>query len=434
MSENPANYPEEPPSERFRRLTKSEEEQKAESGTPGAPASPPEPTSASNDDPYSNQGLTQAWSNDEEESGLTATEGQETGDQPEDNQPPSQFVSLYPEIRQPYRRAQPPEGETRPAKPSLNEKPTVPSSPRGQGANPKPGQDNRSENKTHSIYTHPTVPSSSGIEKTPPRGMPALGTQGMPLPRRVDEIDMDATRVAPSAYSSAPRYRPAPVPAQTSAHIARPVVKPRRNVNWRQGFGCVLRMVILGLFALVLLALLGGTFILYQYYSIAATLPSVEDLRQRASQFETTRILDRNGNVLYEILDPKAGRRTYIKLNRISPFLIAATIATEDKEYYSHPGFDPAAIVRAFYQNTQGGNTVVSGASTITQQLARALLFTPEERVEQSYMRKVREAILAAEITRRYSKDEILELYLNEIYYGNMAYGIEAAAETYFGT
>ena len=78
--------------------------------------------------------------------------------------------------------------------------------------------------------------------------------------------------------------------------------------------------------------------------------------------------------------------------------------------------------------NGQGG-----GASTITQQLARALLLSPEERAERTYSRKAREIILAAEITRRYSKDDILELYLNEIYYGNLAYGIEAASETYFG-
>ena len=172
---------------------------------------------------------------------------------------------------------------------------------------------------------------------------------------------------------------------------------------------------------------------IYEYYSIAAGLPSVSDLQQRASQFETTRILDRNGDVLYEILDPQAGRRTYVPLNEISPTLVAATIATEDKDFYSHGGFDPLAIVRAFWQNLKSGETV-SGASTITQQLARALLLTPEERSQQTYLRKVREAILATEIERRYSKDEILELYLNEIYYGNLAYGVEAAAETYFNT
>jgi membrane peptidoglycan carboxypeptidase len=136
---------------------------------------------------------------------------------------------------------------------------------------------------------------------------------------------------------------------------------------------------------------------------------------------------------LYEILYPTAGRRTFTTLDKISPNLVAATIATEDKSFYNHPGFDWTAIGRAFWQNFQGKGTV-SGASTITQQLARYLLLSPEERTEQSYMRKVREALLAAEITRRYTKDQILELYLNEFYYGNLAYGIEAASETYFNT
>ena len=85
---------------------------------------------------------------------------------------------------------------------------------------------------------------------------------------------------------------------------------------------------------------------------------------------------------------------------------MAATIATEDKDFYTHGGFDPLAIVRAFWQNLTSGETV-SGASTITQQLVRALLFSPEERDQRTYLRKVREALLATEIERRYSKDEI---------------------------
>ena len=187
------------------------------------------------------------------------------------------------------------------------------------------------------------------------------------------------------------------------------------------------------MFILVIVGLIGISVLLFQYYRIAATLPPVDDLRQKAAQFETTRILDRNGNVMYEILDPNAGRRSYVSLDKISPYLVAAIVATEDKGFYSHPGFDATAIGRAFLQNYQGGETV-SGASTITQQLARMLLFSPEERSEITYMRKVREAILAAEITRRYTKDEILELYINEVYFGNLSYGVEAAAQTYFRT
>ena len=196
--------------------------------------------------------------------------------------------------------------------------------------------------------------------------------------------------------------------------------------------GCFVRLLIAVVFLMVIIGLCLGSLALFEYYSIARTLPSVSDLRNRASQFETTRILDRKGNLLYEILDPTAGRRTYVPLAKISPVVVAATIATEDKDFYSHPGFDVVSIIRALWQNYltggQGG-----GASTITQQLARALLLTPEERSQRTYTRKAREIILAAEITRRYSKDEILELYLNEIYYGNLAYGIEAASETYFG-
>ncbi len=192
-------------------------------------------------------------------------------------------------------------------------------------------------------------------------------------------------------------------------------------------------MAILALFLLVAAAIAVVSFGLYQYYTLAAGLPSVDDLRSRAPQFETTRILDRDGNLLYEILDPQAGRRTYVPLTKISPYLVAATIATEDKLYYSHPGFDAWAIVRAIWQNYQQGDTV-SGASTITQQVTRSLLFTADERTQRTALRKIREIMLAAEITRRYTKDEILELYLNQAYYGNIAYGVEAAAQTYFNT
>lgn len=284
--------------------------------------------------------------------------------------------------------------------------------------------------------TRPTKVGSSPGSSTPESGIyppsyqPSLDEQGMPLPRRVDETDIDATRVSSYAYSNgreniAGRISP-------SHELSRqPLIN--KGINWRKGLGCLVRVSIIALFILVIIILGVGSFALFQYYRIAATLPDVNDLRQRSAQFETTRILDRNGNTLYEILDPSAGRRTYVPLDKISPYLVAATVATEDKEFYSHPGYDVMAIVRAFLQNYQGGETV-SGASTITQQLARALLFSPEERSERSYQRKVREAILAAEVTRRYTKDEILELYLNEIYYGNLAYGVEAAAQTYFRT
>jgi penicillin-binding protein 1C len=270
-------------------------------------------------------------------------------------------------------------------------------------------------------------------EFTPGGGMrpirhPAVDENGMSLPRRVEEIDMGATRVGQAAYEHTPGPTVRRPTTTRRVHLAR----RRLFFNWAKAGGCLLRGLIIGLFTIVALGLILAAVGIYEYYSIAATLPSVSDLQQRASQFETTHILDRNGDVLYEINDPNAGRRTYVPLNEISPYLVAATLSTEDKDFYIHGGFDPLAIVRAFWQNITSGETV-SGASTITQQLARALLFTPEERGQRTYIRKVREALLSAEIERRYSKDEILELYLNEIYYGNLSYGVEAAAETYFG-
>ena len=190
-------------------------------------------------------------------------------------------------------------------------------------------------------------------------------------------------------------------------------------------------MVTLTIFSvfLSLLILFGGVTV---YFGIASQLPPAEELRTRSFKFATTQILDREGNLLWEIIDPTGGRRTNVTLEQISPDLVNATVATEDRFFYSNVGVDIVAIVRALYYNLTEGE-IVSGASTITQQLARNVLLTPEERTEQSLSRKVKEAVLAVEINRRYSKKEILEIYLNQIYYGNLAYGIEAAAQTYFG-
>ena len=289
----------------------------------------------------------------------------------------------------------------------------------------------KSEEETQGVYSPaPVDPASKTTDKY---YRPALDKDNMPLPRRVDEIDLEGTRVTRAAYEPTARHVPVEPQQNISSQFGNILSKFKiPSINWRGNTGCFLRGLIVMVFAVVIFGLCAGSYFVYQYYSIASALPDVGGLSDRASQFETTRILDRNGQLLYEILDPTAGRRTYISIADISPNLIAATIATEDKEFYSNPGFDPIAIVRALWQNYvtggQGG-----GASTITQQLARALLLTPEERAERTYSRKTREIILAAEITRRYTKDEILELYLNEIYYGNLAYGVQAAAETYFG-
>jgi len=333
--------------------------------------------------------------------------------------------------------------------------------PEATGSWPPPGEPPASSNTDATVATSLGRTPPRGIQLTPARRTPPGSTpppSGADLPRRVEEVDPYATRVTPAAYQSRSRssgrhsnadatrvsraqpqrYPPPPGAAvpptyRRSVGVSAPApASTGRASSWKRGLGCILRLAIAFLFVIIFIVVAAGSWLVFQYFAIAQGLPPVEELRQRVSQFETTRIYDRHGSVLYEIIDPNAGRRTSVPLERISPNLVAATIATEDREYYNHPGFDPIAIARAFWQNYTSGE-VVSGASTITQQLARMLLLSPEERSQRTYERKAREIVLAAEITRRYSKDDILEMYLNEANYGNLAYGIEAAAETYFG-
>jgi 1A family penicillin-binding protein len=147
---------------------------------------------------------------------------------------------------------------------------------------------------------------------------------------------------------------------------------------------------------------------------------------------DSTRIYDRHGRLLYEVVMAREGTHTYVPFEQIPESLREATIAVEDASFYSNPGFDVFAMGRALVQNLRAGS-IVAGGSTITQQLVRNLYFSREERASRSPWRKVRETILAFRLARHVDKDKILELYLNQVYYGNLAYGVEAAARTYFG-
>lgn len=166
------------------------------------------------------------------------------------------------------------------------------------------------------------------------------------------------------------------------------------------------------------------------YITVLSDLPPAHSAADRLVR-PTTTIVDRNGRVLYEVLDAATGKQLNLRLDDIPSACVQATIATEDGRFFLHPGFDPIAIARAAWQNMQG-RTVVSGGSTLTQQLARNLLLPPGERYEQSIRRKVREAWLAWQLERHYTKDELLALYLNQTYFGNFAFGLEAAAQVFF--
>jgi 1A family penicillin-binding protein len=139
----------------------------------------------------------------------------------------------------------------------------------------------------------------------------------------------------------------------------------------------------------------------------------------------STKIYDRNEKLLYDVFAQQ--RRTPVKLDEIPLFLRQATIATEDKNFYKHGGFDPTGYFRAIF------NILVhhrlQGGSTLTQQLVKNVLLTSQRTLP----RKIKEFILAVQIEKRYSKDEILQMYLNETPYGGTAWGVEAASEIYFG-
>lgn len=184
------------------------------------------------------------------------------------------------------------------------------------------------------------------------------------------------------------------------------------------------------LYGFLLLAAAGAVF---TYFYVFHDLPPIERL-QDGMQLPSTRIYDRNGVLLYEILPQgeTSGRNTFIALAELPAHCRNAIIATEDAGFYEHPGVDIAGVARAIWINVRGGE-VLAGGSTITQQLARNLLFDPAQRAERSLQRKLREMVLAIRLQSAYSKDQILELYLNQIYFGNLAYGIEAAANAYFG-
>jgi len=193
---------------------------------------------------------------------------------------------------------------------------------------------------------------------------------------------------------------------------------------------------ILGIIALILLVGVGGAAaaggLVYADWSreMETGIAALETARTRET-FETTEIMDRNGEVLWEIFGE--GKRTRVPLAQIPAHLIQATIAIEDDTFYENIGLDAPSLVAAVVANFRNPEARPIGGSTITQQIVRHVAFSYEERTAVSYERKLKEMVLARRMTQDFSKDEILEMYLNEIYYGNLAYGIEAAARTYFG-
>ncbi len=218
----------------------------------------------------------------------------------------------------------------------------------------------------------------------------------------------------------------APPPSRRRAARAGPqrrATKKKKSKSWRGGpvgffvLGRMIRWsVILGVWAIIAL----GGFIAYE----TTKLPAVNALEIPARP-PSISIAGMDGTVLATRGEGGAAR---VQLKDMPDYLPRAFIAIEDQRFYSHFGVDPIGLLRAAYQNMVAGQ-VVQGGSTITQQLAKNLFLTPER----SFERKVQEAILAFWLEAKFSKDEILEIYLNRIYFGSGAYGVQAASQRYFG-
>ncbi|WP_420641052.1 transglycosylase domain-containing protein [Candidatus Leptofilum sp.] len=212
--------------------------------------------------------------------------------------------------------------------------------------------------------------------------------------------------------------------------------KPSGNKNKgdKNKRGCLTRALILFV-QLGLLGLLFGILVFvgaYIYFSNELSDSIDQVVAYRGTGVGgTPRFFDRNGELLFELTTTE--KRLWLAYSEIPQTVVDATVAVEDDTFWTNYGVDPAAIGAALLNNYRNQDGRPVGASTITQQLVRHIAFTYEERVSVSYERKLREIFLAFIMTQQRSKEAIIQMYLNEIYYGNLAYGIEAAAQTYFG-
>ena len=199
-----------------------------------------------------------------------------------------------------------------------------------------------------------------------------------------------------------------------------PARKPRKTARRSASASPIRRALLRGLFttiALIALIIVGS----FLYFVARLPDPILLTLDDRPPNLT---ILASDGTVLAE----RGLRRGYVRLDRLPPYLPQAVIATEDRRFYNHLGVDPVGLVRAGMRNLIAGS-VVQGGSTITQQLAKNLFLSPDR----TMARKLEEAMYAIWLERRFTKDEILELYLNRVYFGGGTYGVEAAARRYFG-
>ena len=204
-------------------------------------------------------------------------------------------------------------------------------------------------------------------------------------------------------------------------HIFKPNPDRLEHYHWRRRWAKRLTWVLYGLFFTAFLGAAGaGGYIYYHFLRDLPDFTTIKDFRPAV----VTQIFARDGQRIGEFYNE---RRVEVPYSRLPRQLILAFVAAEDARFFEHPGVDISGIVRAFFRNLEAGH-VVEGGSTITQQVVKRILLTSEK----SFARKIREAVLAYRIDNYLSKEEILQIYLNNIFLGHGSYGVEAAAQEYF--
>src|SRR5438094_2116797 len=194
-----------------------------------------------------------------------------------------------------------------------------------------------------------------------------------------------------------------------------PIGQKMRRTTMLRGLGAVLAV-------LLVIGLAADAYA----QSFFDSLPSIQGLDSATFAGDTV-IYDSTGKTILADVGNQGNHRLAVKLKDVSPVAIQATVAIEDKGFYTNPGFDLAGIIRAGFDNLRAGR-IVGGGSTITQQLAKQQFLTPDQTIS----RKIKEVALAYELSQTYTKDQIMEPYLNKSFYGSQSYGIEAASQGYF--
>ena len=239
--------------------------------------------------------------------------------------------------------------------------------------------------------------------------------------------------------------------AKTTRIIGRRKQREQTAVRKRQTWQRLIFGLITALFGLIFLTIcsvvVGLTAVVSAFTQELPDFTQIEQIGTGTDTFETTKIFargaDKDGDgqqdweLIYEVIDPLGGDRQWLPYTQLPADVINATVAIEDKTFWTNEGYDLQGIGRAFYQYVWLGGEI-QGGSSITQQLVKNNLIEPERRIVDAsvtfddYSRKAEELLLANQVTDTYSKEQILEWYLNTNFYGNLAYGIEAAARVYF--